>query len=284
MSPDPSWIRAKHYENNDQVPHTDMDPPLVGAVWMEPKFSQQMAGSGVAGTAPPIGTLLKDALGMSETIVASTSVTYTANGLLVAAGVQIDQFYGQGFRQRSTSTVGTGKITLKPSEPCILEFEGSGLFNAVAEAAGAGTLPVAAANPVICKAVSSLISGNPHHIKELVFDLNNEHNGPWEAVDATAGVLQGCRAPVLINQTPMAEALIVVPPLASLNAWVDMLANSGHAMSATLGSAAGNIIGFSLTGYQREAPELTEVDGVLCARLKYRIGKANGERLSIVFT
>ena len=241
MNVDPDWVKAKHYENNDQTPLTDMDPPLLGTAWMEPKFQLQLSGSGAAGTAPPIGVLLKDCLGMTELVTPTTSVSYTAGGSLIAAGASMTQFYGNGLRQLSSSTVGTGKFTMKPGEPCIFDFEGSGLFDAVTEAAGSAALPTQA-NPVVCKGIASLIGANPQHIKELIFDVNNEHNGPWEDLSATAGVIQGCRPPLLINQTPLAEALIVVPALASINAWVDMLANASHAFSAVLGSVAGNIV------------------------------------------
>jgi hypothetical protein len=49
---------------------------LVGTAYKEVSFDVEVAGSGTAGTAPPIGPLLR-ACGLAETLTASTRVDYT---------------------------------------------------------------------------------------------------------------------------------------------------------------------------------------------------------------
>ena len=51
------------------------DAIILQNQYAEVTFEVELAGSGAAGTAPPFSSLLR-ACGMTETIVASTSVTY----------------------------------------------------------------------------------------------------------------------------------------------------------------------------------------------------------------
>lgn len=70
-----SFDSARLYERNPIRSSLAPLKPLYGGTLMSVKFDVEIKGSGTAGTAPEIGPLLT-ACGMSETVVAVTSVTY----------------------------------------------------------------------------------------------------------------------------------------------------------------------------------------------------------------
>lgn len=71
-------IKPERVQRNPDGPSDQSIPDVTGQVSVSGKFSHRLFGSGAAGTAPKYGPLLK-ACWMSETIVASTSVTYASN-------------------------------------------------------------------------------------------------------------------------------------------------------------------------------------------------------------
>lgn len=71
-------VKPQQVARNPDGPSDQSIADVLGQVPVSMKFSHRLFGSGAAGTAPKYGPLLK-ACWLSETIVASTSVTYASN-------------------------------------------------------------------------------------------------------------------------------------------------------------------------------------------------------------
>jgi hypothetical protein len=100
------------------------DPSISGKRSAKLAFDIELVGSGTAGTAPFWGPLMK-ACGFSETIVASTSVTYkpATNSLsnsMTLAG------YMDGIIKRLWGARGNVKLSIDAGKPGILHFEFEG--------------------------------------------------------------------------------------------------------------------------------------------------------------
>ncbi|WP_127088327.1 phage tail tube protein [Aquabacter cavernae] len=102
---------------------------LVGN-YVELVGSVELAGAGAAGTAPAYGPLLR-ACGMSETIVAATSVTYapvTASQESVSAYVNFD-----GVNHKLLGAKGTWSLSMAPKQIPRIQFTLRGLWAAPAD-------------------------------------------------------------------------------------------------------------------------------------------------------
>lgn len=112
------------------LPNMGAEPTIPVDVHSKLAFKVELAPSGTAGTAPAWGPLLQ-ACGCAQTIVASTSVTY--NPVSSAHGSGTFYFYIGSTLYRLTGARGTAKFKIGASSIPYIEFEFTGLFNAVAE-------------------------------------------------------------------------------------------------------------------------------------------------------
>jgi hypothetical protein len=111
-------------------PNMGAEPTIPVDVHSKLTFKVELAPSGSLGVAPSWGALLR-ACGCAQTIVASTSVTYNP----VSSGHESGTFYFYlgSTLYRVTGARGTAKFAIKASGIPYIEFEFTGLFNAVAE-------------------------------------------------------------------------------------------------------------------------------------------------------
>ena len=101
-------------------PLGDVAGPKIGKI----SFKIELKGSGAAGTAPEYGECLK-AAGMSETIVAVTSVTYKPSD---QASTYTLAVYEDGVKYFIAGACGTVKFSCKHGEIMVAEFEMTGLY------------------------------------------------------------------------------------------------------------------------------------------------------------
>lgn len=102
---------------------------IYGGTLKRLAFECEVKGSGTAGTAPEIGPLL-EACGLDETIVASTSVTYTPES---SSHESVTIYYFEGGRKRHILTGCRGTVTLR--------LEAGGILVAAFEFVGHYTEP-----------------------------------------------------------------------------------------------------------------------------------------------
>lgn len=100
------------------------DPSVSGSRSAKIAFDIELVGSGTAGTAPYWGPLMK-ACGFSETVVASTSVTYKPATNNLSNSMTLAGFM-DGVIKRLWGARGNVKLTMEAGKPGLLHFEFEG--------------------------------------------------------------------------------------------------------------------------------------------------------------
>ena len=198
-------------------------------------FRAEIQGGTTAGSRPPIWALLR-ACGLSETISASTSVTYA---LITAESSQecvtID-VYRDGKRYRLTGAMGNAVFVFERGTPTHVEFTFVGVYNAPVDAGLLATPPyVAVAPPAPVSATLTLMSNT---LRAVGFrcDLGNQVELREDVTNA-AGFIHA----VIVDRKPR----ITVEPEDDLVATVEWLTKkTGGTLGefvGTFGTVAGNI-------------------------------------------
>lgn len=145
--------------------------PIVGTRRAIVTLKVELKGSGTAGTAPAIGKLLR-ACGMTETIVAVTSVTYAPNTDSPQASLTIG-VYKDGLRKQAAGCRGTFKYSAKNGEPGMLEFTFNGLYDAVSDQTILVPSGLETTIPRPLLNASFLFHSYAAKVASVDFDLNN---------------------------------------------------------------------------------------------------------------
>ena len=121
-------------------------PQLLANTRVSITFQVEMAGSGTAGTAPRYGGILQ-ACGLSETIVASTSVTYAPVSSSFSSATIY--FNNDGIRHIMTGCRGTFTLNAEVGQIPTIDFTMIGVYNAPTDTALPTTTYSAQASPLI---------------------------------------------------------------------------------------------------------------------------------------
>lgn len=200
-------------------------------------FDVELKGSGTAGTAPEYGPLLR-ASRLSETIVASTSVTYAPT-----SGTQeyvTVEYYQDGTVHKITDAVCKVSGILEAGSTGKLSFTVTGHVTTTADA----VLPTPTYDSTLPPAVlgaSFAIGGYAAIIKSFNFDLGNAVIMPEDMNEADGfGVIEVADRDVTGSFDP--EAVLV----ATNNFEADFAAGTTGALTTgTIGATAGNIYAIS---------------------------------------
>lgn len=275
-------LDGKFYENTGQFPLASQDKPRLGGAFMRLGFTEQVAGSGTAGTPPPINLLLRSC-GWTYVNTPSTSDVYTMNGLLTSGGLTVDVYYGNAIKGSLTSAImESGRLAFRHGEPIKLEAGLVGLYTAPTEASGSAVLATQA-TPLVCKTLATTTLGGDvmRGLKECIIDFGSE--APMrEGFDS--GSTQGYYAAKPVNQEPKAELLFEFLDYSTANYYTDMTSETGLALSIVTGATAGNILTVAGTGYMNDFVKIEEVDGIYQVRLSLSFGWGSGEPLVLSFT
>ena len=123
-------------------------PQLLANTRVSITFQVELAASGTAGTAPRYGSILQ-ACGMSETIVATTSVTYApVSSAFSSASIYFDN---DGIRHILTGCRGSFTLTGEVGQIPTIDFTMVGVYNAPTDTALPSTTFSAQASPLIFK-------------------------------------------------------------------------------------------------------------------------------------
>lgn len=170
---------------NLDKPNSGADQELTADYYAMIEFSVELVGSGTLGTAPAFGKLLR-ACRMLETIVASTSVTYTPNRPSETS--LTFYFFQDGNRHRLTGARGTFTIEANSQGIPVIKFQFWGLY----------TPPTATANPTVLtgwdafqvpsvlnydNTPGAVLFGRDAVLKRFTFDAGNDvkvFNNPGE--------------------------------------------------------------------------------------------------------
>jgi hypothetical protein len=259
-------------------PYLGNSDQLLANTRVEVTFEVELAGSGTAGTAPAYGPVLK-ACGLSETVVATTSVTYAPVSASFSSCTIY--FHNDGIRHKLTGCRGSFSLNTEVGQIPVIAFTMTGIYNAPTDE----TLP----SPTYSNQVAPLIfkNGNTSNfsifsysgcLQSLNFDVANE---------VIYRELVGCNKEVLItNRAPSGTAVIEAPSIATKDFFT--IANGSTTGSITFqhGATAGNIVTFTTAQSDIGSPTYSDQDGIQMLNLPYlAIPTSSGnDELSLAFT
>lgn len=258
-------------------------PSVAGKRKAKLTFKVELKGAGAAGTAPAVGKLIK-ACGFSETIVASTSVTY----LPLSVGVDCMTFdlyhipaTGSGPRLRMVGSRGTYRINAKAGEPVYLEFTFNGVYQAAADAAALTPSGLETTMPQPFLSTAFTMQGSSaHKVSGFTIDMANALN---ERTDITGS--SGILSYLITDRKPTFTMDPELETVATHDYYGKMLSNATGSMSVALTGSAGNIVTVTAPAAQyvkvvpgdRNGLKILNIDG------KFNRNAGNDE-LSIAFT
>jgi hypothetical protein len=283
----PNWHHGITHPGADTPPsaHTK---PQAGAIHSAGVFMTELRGSANTGglKVPPDAVLFK-AIALKETLVGggppatgTTSATYAWTGdINLTPGDLVPVsfggiYHGNAEKENCTSAVGNLQLRLEPNSSAICAWSWAGIYAAASEAASTDALETAAYGPV-CKALTISVGGITSRIKRMVFDFNNTDNAPNLDLGGVAGV----QAPVLTYSYPTCTVEIEQPAYSVYNAETNWTAGTKNAISAVLGSVAGNIFTITMDGYLAGFPEAADQAGVRGRGLVFAQATGSGDTL-----
>lgn len=201
---------------------------------IEMSFEVEMAGAGAAGTAPAYGPLLR-ACGMSETIVASTTVTYAPISTSFES-VTI-YFNVDGVLHKITGARGSVELDISARQIPVYKFNFTGLYNA----------PIAGAVPTVTYTSfqQPLVVNQTNTASASFFS----HSGVFESINLNVGnevtfrslVGTGGEYVYLTDRKAAGTVKLEAPLLATKDFFAAAKAyNSLGTLDVTHGTTAGN--------------------------------------------
>lgn len=259
------------------TPYFGNTQKVVSQRMVSASFSVELAGSGVAGTPPAFGKILR-ACGFNQTIVAGTSVTYRP----VSSGfdsVTMD-FRADGTRHILTGARGTVSISAETGAIPKLDFEMMGLYNDPSTQALPTPSFANQADPLVINAENTeevLVHGFAACLQSLSLDV---------AVNVVYRQLAGCSRQVLLtDRKPEGSVSVEAPSLASKNYFEAVSSQALGEVSFVHGSTAGNIVSFTAPSCNLGSPAYGDGDGVILLELPFMPNPVNGnDEFTLVFT
>ncbi len=262
----------------------DLDLPAMGNqgtipadLHMKLEFDIELAPSGVAGTAPAFGPMLR-ACGLAQTIVAATSVTYNP----VTTGHESATFYFQlgGTLWKMKGSRGTVKFMLNAQQIPVMSFVFTGLFEVATEVARPTPSYTAWKKPIIVSDANTpvhTVNGVALTLKEFSFDLG---------VKVEPRFLVGSHSIEIVGREEMIEAKAEAVPVTTFDPFSLALTQAEVPVVITHGTAAGArvTINAPLSQVQRTAG-LEEGQGIVEWPLRLAPQQnAGNDQFTIVFT
>lgn len=219
-------------------------------------FKVEAAGSGAAGTPPGFGPVLK-ACGYSETVVASTSVTYSP--IEDAVDSNTIYFHHDKKLHKLTGARGSVKFMGKKRQYPYFEFTFIGIYNAPT----ASTVPTptltAFQKPVPFRAstVSCSLIGQTVGLHEIDVDFGQKVNFYEHSEEESIQIE---------DREGSANVLFELPELGTYNFYTAAAAGTTGALSYVHGTVAGNIVTIEAPSIQLKDPKDEDVQGVTALR------------------
>jgi hypothetical protein len=256
-------------------------PQLIANTRVLVTFEVEYSGSGTAGTAPRYGALLK-ACGFSETVVASTSVTYAP---VSASFDSVTIYYStDGVRHKVTGARGTFSLNLNANQIPVINFTMTGQYNAPTDTADPTTTFTNQAAPQIFNDTNttafSLFSVSTLPLQSCTLDVGNEV--------VYRELVNSDKEVSIVNRAGNGSLVIEMPTLATHDFFADAVAGTTGAMSITHGTSAGNIITLASAagGISLGNPSYSEDQGVVMLNLPYTLvpSSAGNDEFTLAYT
>lgn len=265
--------------NRDVVrPYLGSSEQLLANTRVECTFSVELAGSGTAGTAPRYSSALK-AAGLAETVVSSTSVTYTpvsSSFSSVTIHYNID-----GLRHKVVGARGTFTITAEVGSIPTIDFSFTGIYVPPDSAALPTVTYGDQATPLIFK------NGNTTGFSLL------SYSGALQSLSMDIGntvtyreLVGGTKEVLITDRASNGSVTIEAPTLAQKDYFIAALSDTTLGNLAFLhGTTAGNKVQFTSSKVDIGDVAYGEMDGVAMLEIPYTLvpSAANNE-FSLIYT
>ena len=247
-------------------PYLGASPQLIANTRVQVTFEVEYAGSGTAGTAPRYGSLLKSC-GFSETVVASTSVTYAPVSTSFSS---VTIYYStDGVRHKVTGARGTYTLNLTANQIPVINFTMTGNYVAPTDTADPTPTFTAQATPKIFNDTNT-----------TAFTLFSETDLPLQSCQLDIGnevvyreLVNSDKEVTIVNRSGSGSLIIEMPTLASHDFFADAVASTTGNLSIVHGTTAGNIITLAsaANAVSLGAPSYSEDSGVVMLNLPYTL-------------
>jgi len=242
-------------------------------------FSAYLRGSGSAGTAPEIGSVLQ-ACGLSETIVPSTSVTYAPESDPASQKSVTLEYFMDGIKQVMKGAGGNVRFAAVNRELLVAQFEIMGRVKADPTDASMpstsydGQLEKPARGLTVTQDGGAPVNGS------LELDMRNvvvmpEDNTQDDGVSWT----------LITGREPGGRMEIAVEAMADLNPEVDIRGGSTKALALSTAADAGNTVALNVPYAQLLSASKAGKSGEARWSIEYLATQSSGDdEFSLVFT
>ena len=258
-----------YYGNSDQ---------LLANTRVECTFEVELAGSGTAGTAPRFGALLK-ACGLSETVVASTSVTYAP---VSSSFSSVTIYYNvDGVLHKVTGARGNVEMTCQIAQIPVLKFTMTGIYNAPTDTAQPSVTYSNQATPLIFK------NGNTSAFQFF------SYSGAFSQVSLNLAnsivyreLVGGTKEAVFTDRKPSGTVMLEAPTIAAKDFFSLAAGTSTGNLTFLHGTTAGNRVTFTASQVDIAQPAYADDNGVQMLSVPYVAlpTTAGNDELSLAFT
>ena len=251
---------------------------LLAQTRVQVTFEVELAGSGAAGTAPAYGPVLK-ACGLSETVVATTSVTYAPVSTSFSS-VTI-YFYQDGIRHIVTGARGTFTLNGQVGAIPTIAFTMTGIYNAPTD--------TALATPTYANQATPLIFKNGNTTSFSAFS----YSGALQSIDLNVGneivyreLIGGTKEVLITDRKPAGTMSIEAVLLATKNYFTVSTGSTTGSVSFQHGTTAGNIATLTMAQADLADASYAELNGIAMMNLPYVATPtaAGNDELSLAYT
>jgi hypothetical protein len=260
-------------------PYLGASEQLLANTRVECTFSVELAGSGTAGTAPRYGKALL-ACGMSETVVAATSVTYAP--VSASFGSCTIYYNIDGVLHKVTGARGTFTINGAVGEIPTIDFTFTGIYNTPTDTALPSVTYGDQATPVVFKAGNTTgfeLLSYAGCLQSVSFDVGNS---------LVYRELVGCTKEVLLTDRASTGSVVLeAVTMATKNYFTAALSDGtlGNLLFQH-GQTAGNIVDFASTRVDIGDVSYSDQDGIHMLTIPFTCipSTSGNDEFSFVYT
>ena len=260
-------------------PYLGASEQLLANTRVECTFSVELAGSGTAGTAPRYGKALL-ACGMSETVVAATSVTYAP--VSASFGSCTIYYNIDGVLHKVTGARGTFTINGAVGQIPTIDFTFTGIYNTPTDTALPSVTYADQATPVVFKAGNTTgfeLLSYAGCLQSVSFDVGNS---------LVYRELVGCTKEVLLTDRASTGSVVLeAVTMATKNYFTAALSDGtlGNLIFQH-GQTAGNIVDFASTRVDIGDVIYSDQDGIHMLNIPYTCvpSTAGNDEFSLVYS
>ena len=256
-------------------PYLGASEQLLASSYVAVDFEVEMAGAGTAGTAPAYGPLLL-ACGMSETLVALATATYTP---VSTAFKSVTIYYNvDGVLHKITGARGNVELNIAAGQIPTFKFSFTGLYNAPTDTAAPTVTYTSFQTPLVANNDNttgfSLFSYSGI-LSSLALNLSNA---------VAFRNLIGLEDVLMTDRQVNGTCVIEAPSIATKDFFSIALANALGALDITHGITAGNKVQITSARVDISNPTYQDMNGIQMLQIPLTLvpSTAGNDEISIV--